>query len=248
MSAPPSSPTGAWVFVSHASADLAAVRKVRNYLEDQGAAPLLFHLLSLKNPEDFWPVIEREIQERNFFLYCESADAARSEWVQKEREAVARSRSLVPGKPIRIGHVRVDTKLDTRALDDFIEKTRVYPSYARADQDRVRPYIVALRAAGFQVFDPLTDLKPWVEWASAIDAELARTAKKGWVVVFFSQTSNASREAAREVQTAIKLSARLMPVFLDSAESMGTTDGLPISGIQDSPDGPAILARALHER
>jgi hypothetical protein len=242
------SPTGAWVFVSHASADLPAVRKVRNYLEDQGAAPLLFHLLSLKNPEDFWPIIEREIHERNFFLYCESADAARSEWVQKEREAVARSRSLVPGKPIRIGHVRVDTKLDTAALDDFIEKTRVYPSYARADQDRVRPYIAALRAAGFQVFDPLTDLKPGVEWASAMDAELTKTAKKGWVVVFFSQTSNASLEAVREVEMAVQLKARLVPVLLDSAESMGMTGGVLVSAIQDSPDGPAILARALHGR
>src|SRR5262245_21003171 len=45
----------AWIFVSHASADLANVRKVRNYLEEKGAAPLLFHLRALTNPTEFWP-------------------------------------------------------------------------------------------------------------------------------------------------------------------------------------------------
>jgi len=47
----------AWIFVSHASKDLANVRKVRNYLEDKGAAPLLFHLKAMRTPEQFWPLI-----------------------------------------------------------------------------------------------------------------------------------------------------------------------------------------------
>jgi hypothetical protein len=247
---PHPSPAGAWVFVSHSSADLAVVRKVRNYLEDIGAAPLLFHLLSLKNPEDFWPVIEREIQERNFFLYCESPDAERSEWVQKERRAVEAGRSQA-GKSIRIGHVRVDTALDTAVLDAFIEKTRVYPSYARADVDRVRPYITALRAAGFQVFDPLTDLAANSDWVSAVDSELAKTAKTGWVVIFLSQTSNAGRGPVREMEKAVEFRARIVPVLLDSPHSMGidaTSSGFLQSALRDEADGPAMLVRALHER
>ena len=56
-----------WIFVSHSSADLKQVRVVRNYLEDRNSAPLLFHLKSLSNPEEFWPLIEKEIWARNFF-------------------------------------------------------------------------------------------------------------------------------------------------------------------------------------
>jgi hypothetical protein len=43
--------TDAWVFVSHASA--AKVRKVRNFIKDQGGAPILFHLKALRSPEQF---------------------------------------------------------------------------------------------------------------------------------------------------------------------------------------------------
>jgi hypothetical protein len=250
---PPPSPTGAWVFVSHSSADLANVRKVRNYLEEQGAAPLLFHLISLRNPEEFWPVIEREIQERNFFLYCESNEAERSEWVRKERQAVERTRSLGPGKSIRIGHVRVDTRLDTAALDEFIEKTRVFPSYAVADRERVKPYLTALTTAGFQVFDPLTDRKPGWPWVSATDLELTKAAKKGWVVIFVSRTSNTSPRTMREAKRSLDLGGMVVPVLLDSPEAMGISadswsSGILKSCLVDSEDGPARLARVLHER
>ncbi len=252
-SMPPSSPAGAWVFVSHSSADLINVRKVRNYLEDHGAAPLLFHLLSLKNQEEFWPVIEREIQERNFFLYCESKAAQDSEFVQMERQAVERSRKLAGGKSIRIGHVRVDSEIDTAVLDDFIEKTRVYPSYAGADRERVKPYIVALEAAGFQVFDPLADLTAGSEWGRSTDSELTETAKKGWVVLFLSRASITSTWAIRETEMSLELGAKIVPVFLDSLDSLGISDGpsasvLLRSGFRESDDAPAALARALYER
>jgi hypothetical protein len=45
MAGSPEPESNAWIFVSHASADLKMVRQARNYLEDKGAAPLLFHLI-----------------------------------------------------------------------------------------------------------------------------------------------------------------------------------------------------------
>ncbi len=50
-----------------------------DYLESKNAAPLLFHLIALTNPEEFLPLIEREIQARSFFLYCESRAAKSAE-------------------------------------------------------------------------------------------------------------------------------------------------------------------------
>ena len=224
------SPTGAWVFISHSSEDLTFVRKVRNYLEEKGAAPLLFHLLSLKNPEEFWPVIEREILERNFFLYCESKAAEQSEWVRRERQAVARGRGLGAGKSIRIGHVRVETQLDTAALDEFIEKTRVFPSFARSDRDRVEPYLDALKAAGFQVFYPLTGRKMSPEWTRSIDTEIAKAARTGWIVIFLSREANTSPWVIRETEKALELRGKIVPVDLDRPDS-----------------GPEALVRALNE-
>jgi hypothetical protein len=55
------------IFVSHSSKDLVRVRQVRNYLEESDASPISFHLLALQAPEEFWPIIDREIEARNFF-------------------------------------------------------------------------------------------------------------------------------------------------------------------------------------
>lgn len=74
----PRSSSHQWIFVSHASEDLPRVREVRNYLEANGASPLLFHLLALDDPAEFWPLIEREITVRNFFLHCETNVSSRS--------------------------------------------------------------------------------------------------------------------------------------------------------------------------
>jgi hypothetical protein len=92
----------AWIFVSHASDDLVQVRKVRNYLEEKGASQLLFHLLALKEPEEFWPIIAKEIEGRNFFLFCESEIARTREWVRREREAVD---AVAKIKPVRIAAI-----------------------------------------------------------------------------------------------------------------------------------------------
>jgi hypothetical protein len=122
----------AWVFVSHASEDLKMVRRVRNYLEEKDAGPILFYLRALTQPEEFWPLIEREIQARSFFLYCGSNAAEKSVWVQRERNAVEAA-SL--NQPKRIGHTRVDQfDIDHNYLDEFLAKTRVFPSYANRDR------------------------------------------------------------------------------------------------------------------
>jgi hypothetical protein len=94
------------------------------YLEPKDAAPLLFHLKALTDPAEFWPLIEREIRARNFFLYCESPAAQASDWVKRKREAVEAARRE---RPIRIGEVRVDrSEIDATQLDDFLSKIRVF--------------------------------------------------------------------------------------------------------------------------
>ncbi len=114
----------AWVFVSHSSADIVKVRKVRNFLEEHNAGPLLFHLISLTKPEEFWPLIEREISERNFFLFCDSKNARKSEWVLRERQTIKHYSAL---KPIRVGRTNLDNpEIDYGELKRFIKNIMCY--------------------------------------------------------------------------------------------------------------------------
>lgn len=202
----------AWIFVSHASDDLPRVREVRNYLESKGASPLLFHLRALVEPDEFWPLIEREIAARNFFLYCESAVAEERGWVRRERatvEAVARKR------PVRIDKVRVDaTELDLAKLDAFLAKTRVFPSFSHRDRAVVLPFLYAMERAGFQVFNDL-DIPVAPPWQDVIQRELEAAARDGWVVAFLSQFSMQRPNINFEIGAGLALGAKFIPVAIE---------------------------------
>jgi hypothetical protein len=240
-----------WIFVSHASADLKAVRQVRNYLETKDASPLLFHLLALEHEEEFWPIIEREIVARNFFLYCESEAAESSPWVKRERDAVSRA---VERSPKRVGSIRVDTgDLDLASLDSFVATTRVFPSFTHHDRDQVRPYLDELVRRGFEVFNDLEMIAPGDDWAALVEAELRRAAENGWVLAFLSQRSMQSPWVQREIQFAMQLGARFVPVRIDPGLSFSALP-MPLAMIQifdatsDPVTAPARLADELHRR
>ena len=206
----------AWIFVSHASDDLLRVREVRNYLESKGASPLLFHLKALADPEDFWPVIKREIAERNFFLYCQSAVAEEREWVRRERAAVE---AAGQERPIRIGSISVDgADLDFKKLDDFLAKTRVFPSFSRQDHGRVRPFLLAMERAGFQVFFHTIFPDGGVR-LDIVARQLEVAARDGWVVVFLSQFYIQRPQIIDyEIIAGIELGAKLIPVWIEKIE------------------------------
>ena len=202
----------AWIFVSHASDDLAMVREVRNYLESKGASPLLFHLRALADPEEFWPLIEREISARNFFLYCQSAAAEEREWVRRERAAVD---AASKNRPIRVDTIRVDgSELETTKLDAFLAKTRVFPSFSHRDRETVGPYLLAMERAGFQVF---TDQQMPIGalWRDVIQSELELAARDGWVVAFLSQFSIQSPNINYEIGAGMALGAKFIPVAIE---------------------------------
>ncbi len=81
-----------YIFVSHSSKDWEKVRAIRNYLEDKSFYPLLFHLKCLETKgEDLsllQDLLHREIQARRRFLYCNSENAIKSEFVQWELSQV----------------------------------------------------------------------------------------------------------------------------------------------------------------
>jgi hypothetical protein len=202
----------AWIFVSHASADLCNVRKVRNYLEEKGAAPLLFHLRALSNPKEFWPLIEREIQSRNFFLYCESSAAEKSEWVRREREAI---QAALKSQPKRLGRIRVDTEsLDLQQLDEFVASTRVFLAYSKSQRHLVLPFAEKLRQAGFSVFDYVQEN----DVASVDDVltnEIRVAAQTGFVLIFLTTAlKDTDTLVIEEAGLAIDFNARVVPILL----------------------------------
>ena len=234
------SPFHEWVFVSHSSKDLLNVRKVRNHLEERGASPLLFHLLAFKEPEEFWPIIEREISERNFFLYCESEAAEKSPWVQRERKAVESTRLR---RPIRIGRCRVDQEnVDTVSIDRFLRTLRVFPSFVDNELGIVRPFLEALEQNGFMVFD----LKAGEKWERRIETELELAKKDGWLVPFLSEAWLRSFWVQAEGKLAKLYGARVVPVLIEKVQQPTVLSDLQfVDATSDLAAGPQLLVREL---
>lgn len=244
-----STPNRSWIFISHASADLERVREVRNYLESRNASPLLFHLLALKHEDEFWPVIEREIAERDFFLLCESEAANQSEWVRRERAAVDQA---VRHRAKRVGSIRIDDgELDFSLLDRFIGTMRVFPSYSRRDRQQVLPFLRAHESRGFEVFDATQELRPGDLFIEQIGAALSGAASYGFVLIFLSTHSLQSEWVLHETEQAMRLNARIVPILLErgldlSAAPPHLTSFQHFDATLEPQSAPQRLADLLH--
>jgi hypothetical protein len=75
---------GAWIFVSHSNRDFDKVRHVRDTLESAGHRPLLFFLKSLDDDSEIDGLIKAEIDAREWFILCDSANSRASNWVGRE--------------------------------------------------------------------------------------------------------------------------------------------------------------------
>ena len=76
------------VFLSHSNKDYEKVRQVRNMLEEQSLRPLMFFLHYLNDEEEIDSLIKRKIDCRTRFIFCDSDNARKSHWVQKEVEYI----------------------------------------------------------------------------------------------------------------------------------------------------------------
>ena len=87
---------GSWIFLSHSSKDINIIRKIRNEFENYGHNPLAFHLKCLNDstPEgvaEIFDLLKREIDARNWFVFCDSENSRKSEYVSYERAYINES-------------------------------------------------------------------------------------------------------------------------------------------------------------
>jgi hypothetical protein len=156
-------------------------------MEENGAGPILFHLRCLTHEAEFWPLIEREIESRSFFLLCESAAARSSEWVKRERAAVARARQ---SRPIRIGYVDVDgPDVDFEIVRRFLRHLNVhlvYPENRHADFSVVERAAkeARFRMSGWGTTPSRLDALRENDWAWDDFSEMLRVSTlNGWLLL-----------------------------------------------------------------
>lgn len=117
-----------WVFLSHSNKDYEKVRQVRNMLEEQSLRPLMFFLHCLNDDDEIDSLIKREIDCRTRFILCDSENARKSHWVQKEVEYIKLQNRICET-------IVLSKSMDEimATLQEFINKTRIFISYNREE-------------------------------------------------------------------------------------------------------------------
>lgn len=206
---------GCWIFLSHSSHDIEKVRIVRNEFERLGHNPLAFHLKCLSTAteegrHELDSLIKREIDAREWFVFCESPEAVKSPYVRDEHAYIVDS-----------GKDKV-WKIDMTAdMDSILDKVRkiclnieVFISYAHCDRDIIQPLIDVIVDKDYSVWTPEDNLQPGDLWGKQISDAIVRCAYKGFYIIVITQESIKSSFVEKELAFASSHGAWIIPIVI----------------------------------
>lgn len=208
---------GCWIFLSHSSKDIKKVRHIRNEFERHGQNPLAFHLKCLSTDteegrRELDTLIKREIDAREWFVFCESDAADSSPYVKMEKDYILRS-----GKK-KVW--RIDMSLSEGELADAVSKIcksiKVFISY----QARHRQYAGMLsRELVKRDYDVWTtdNLTAGADFFTDISAAIKDAADGGFFVALVTEGYMESISGRYELPCAIENGSKIIALVLDNS-------------------------------
>lgn len=196
---------GCWIFLSHSSKDIDKVRLIRNEFEKWGHNPLAFHLRCLSTDteegrKELDSLIKREIDAREWFVFCESPAASKSPYVAEEHAYI-----LDSGKDMIWSlDMTLDIETILSSVRQICKDIEVYISYAHEDKSAANVLAGLLTEKDFSVWTPELMLKPGMNksgmnFADEIGDAIQRCSYEGFVILLISENSIKSEWIDREI-------------------------------------------------
>lgn len=206
---------GCWIFLSHASKDIELVRRVRNEFEKYGQNPIAFHLRCLdeeypRKEEELWDLIYREIDAREWFVYCKSPEAENSDNVLRERQYIERS-----GKN-KIWMLDMTEEWDAIAtkIHKICADLEVFISYAHQDHQVAAVLQRVLIDKDYSVWTPDDNMNIGDDCGVQIGNAISRCAEQGFYVLLISENSLKSQFVEKELEYATSQGAWIIPIVI----------------------------------
>ena len=205
---------GCWIFLSHASKDIELVRRVRNEFEKYGQNPLAFHLRCFDEEyprkEELWNLIYREIDAREWFIYCKSPEAENSDNVLRERQYIGQS-----GKN-KIWMLDMTEEWDAIAtkIHKICTDLEVFISYVHHDRKVAEVLRTLLIEKDYSVWTAEDSLNIGDCWETQISKVISRCAEQGFYVLLISEDSLKSQFVEKELEYATSQGAWIIPVVI----------------------------------
>ena len=209
---------GCWIFLSHSSADIKKVRQIRNEFEKHGHNPLAFHLKCLNDDtaegkKELSDLIIREIDSREWFVFCESPEAQKSEYVKMEKDHIINT-----GK-VNVWSIDMSQPIDDilSVVGDICRQIKVFVSYAYRDRELATRLIRALSEKDFDVWTD-EDMTAGTLWADQIDHVIRAAARYGFVLAFVTDNYLKSAACRAETLATINQDAIVIPLVFGNTE------------------------------
>lgn len=205
---------GCWIFLSHSSQDIDKVRIIRNEFEKHLHNPLAFHLkcLNADTPEgkhELDTLIKREIDSREWFVFCESPSASRSEYVQMEKDYI-----LKQGKQ-NVWSINMSLSVDAilEKIKEICTLIKVYILCAHSDGHEVYKQLSnALIEKDFDVWNSEQNILSDAEIYTDIRNIIQKTAEYGFVVVLITDAFMTSKCCLQELEQLFLSNATIIPL------------------------------------
>ena len=212
-----------YFFISHSHLDIEKVRLIRNTIEETFFyEPILFFLKCLSDDNELQDLLQREISERIWFVYCKSKNAENSKYVQQERAYV--NNLIEKGKKIHIIEIELDKynvwnnkiyKYINNQIAFQIKKTKLFISYSNRDKAIFSELKDNLTAAGYSVWD-VTNISAGESWLNSVTSHIkSHSYKDGAFLFIVSNNSINSQTITDEIHYALQQGAFILPVILD---------------------------------
>lgn len=238
-----------YFFISHSHLDIEKVRLIRNTIEETFFyEPILFFLKCLSDENELQDLLQREISERIWFVYCKSQNAEKSKYVRQEREYV--NKLIQGGKKIHIIEVELDKyNIWNNKIFNYIKsqiafqikKTKLFISYSRLDKAVFDKMRLNLTEAGYSVWD-LENATSEYDWGDSVTNHIKEHSyKDGAVIMLVTENSLKSNFMMEEIQCAIRQKAFVLPTILvDEEHSFAELQKDLINEIPYLANGPIL--------
>jgi hypothetical protein len=201
---------GCWIFLSHSSKDIEKVRIIRNEFEKLGQNPLAFHLKCLttdteEGRKEVDILIKREIQARDWFVYCDSPYTEKSKYVKMERSYI-----------YEIGKDKIwviDTMQDIEQIKEQVRRIcteiEVYISYVDEDSELANDLIKAFVGRDFSVWEKNDD-----KLANNSDKAIISASQNGFIIILLTTNFLNSEEHFKELANAVRSQGKVIPLVI----------------------------------
>lgn len=208
---------GCWIFLSHSSKDIEKVRLIRNAFEEHGQNPLAFHLRCLNTDTEEGRIeldslIKREIDAREWFVFCESEAASESYYVNIEKDYIkSTGKKMIWSIDMSLSEGEI-----VKEVGKICKDIKVYISYSRMQSDIAIRLFNALAEKDYDIC--ITNLDGSFDSSSfdSIRQNLYEIVNSGFFIALLSDDYIKSEFCMSEFSEALRHKERLIVIEIDN--------------------------------